>query len=40
MRASQHVLVDGSLRNAARFEKVFKSIRDKFPQYRIAIVEV
>jgi len=40
LRRSQHIWVDGSLRNAQWFVKVFDDIRERFPAYRIAIFEV
>mmetsp|Transcript_1021 Transcript_1021/g.3078 ORF Transcript_1021/g.3078 Transcript_1021/m.3078 type:complete len:354 (+) Transcript_1021:1-1062(+) len=40
LRRSQNIWVDGSLRNAEWFVKVFDDIRERFPAYRIAIFEV
>ena len=40
MKSSQNVWVDGSLRDGAWFAQVFKSIRRRFPHYKIAIFEV
>lgn len=40
MRSSQNVWVDGSLRDGRWFAQVFKSIRRRFPHYKIAIFEV
>lgn len=40
MRRSQNIWVDGSLRNAEWFVRVFEDIRERFPAYRIAIFQV
>eukprot|EP01043_Picozoa_sp_COSAG02_P001835 COSAG02_NODE_39_length_48074_cov_106.508890_48_plen_631_part_01 len=40
MKNSQNCWVDGSLRDSAWFAQVFKSIRRRFPHYKIAIFEV
>ncbi|CAE6947781.1 unnamed protein product [Symbiodinium sp. KB8] len=40
MRRSQHIWVDGSLRNAEWFVKVFSDIRLRYPAYQIAIFKV
>jgi len=40
MRARQNVWVDGSLRDGPWFAKVFKDVRRRFPQYKIAIFEI
>ena len=40
MRKSQNVWVDGSLKDGDWFKGVFIDIRQKFPQYQIAIFEV
>lgn len=40
LRSRQNIWVDGSLRDAAWFQIVFKDIRERFPHYRIAIIYV
>ena len=40
MRLSQNVWIDGSLRDGAWFAAKFRSIRRRFPHYKIAIFEV
>lgn len=40
LRCGRHVLVDGSLQNAARQGAFFSEIRAAYPQYRIAIIHV
>lgn len=40
LRAGRHVLVDGSLQNAARQGAFFSEIRAAHPEYRIAIIHV
>lgn len=40
MRRSQNIWVDGSLRNAEWFAKVFEDVRERYPAYRIAIFHV
>ena len=40
MRASQNVWVDGSLRDSSWYAKVFKGIRRRYPNYKLAIFEV
>ncbi|CAJ1392678.1 unnamed protein product [Effrenium voratum] len=40
MRQGRHILVDGSLRNAARQRAFFAEIRAAHPEYRIAIIHV
>lgn len=40
MQQSQNVCVDGSLRNYKWYSKVFADIRNRFPEYRIAIFYV
>ena len=38
--AGKNVLVDGSLRDAAWYEKYYESLRKEFPNLRIAIIQV
>ena len=40
MRNNQNVWVDGSLRDGKWFAQVFRDVRTRFPQYKIAIFEV
>ena len=40
LRRRQHVWVDGSLRDGAWFSLVFDDIRERFPEYSIAIFYV
>lgn len=40
MRRYQNIWVDGSLRNAEWFGRVFKDVRERYPAYRIAIFQV
>ena len=40
MRSNQNVWVDGSLRDGKWFAQVFRDVRTRFPQYKIAIFEV
>ena len=40
MHNSQNIWIDGSLRDGPWFEQVFKSIRRRFPHYKIAIFEI
>mmetsp|Transcript_22664 Transcript_22664/g.52905 ORF Transcript_22664/g.52905 Transcript_22664/m.52905 type:complete len:529 (-) Transcript_22664:5-1591(-) len=40
LRRSQHIWVDGSLRDTEWFKKLFTDIRENFPQYQIGIVHV
>jgi hypothetical protein len=40
LRRKQNCWVDGSLRNAQWFTKVFEDIRERFPDYRVAIIAV
>eukprot|EP00928_Gymnodinium_smaydae_P011941 TRINITY_DN14368_c0_g1_i2.p1 TRINITY_DN14368_c0_g1~~TRINITY_DN14368_c0_g1_i2.p1 ORF type:complete len:524 (-),score=114.61 TRINITY_DN14368_c0_g1_i2:142-1713(-) len=40
LRAGKHIWVDGSLQNAEWYSKVFKDIRKRYPQYRIAVFHI
>ncbi|CAJ1329655.1 unnamed protein product, partial [Effrenium voratum] len=40
LRRLQHIWVDGSLRNAEWFVKVFSDIRERYPAYQIAIFKI
>ena len=40
LKRKQNCWVDGSLRNATWFTEVFKDIRERFPDYRVAIIAV
>ena len=40
MRRRQNCWVDGSLRNAVWFSEVFADVRERFPDYRVAIIAV
>ena len=40
MTLSNHIWIDGSLRDGGWYVKVFEHIRSRFPRYRIAIIHV